>query len=99
MDSRPTGSWLETGFGDNTLDFPEADLWPGMNGLRGVAEKTVYSRTLEPRSTQTRIEREFDPGAVRRLKAAAAHDITVDGPELAAQAIRASLVDEPQMIV
>jgi dihydrofolate reductase len=45
------------------------------------------------------IEREFDPGAVRRLKADAEHDITVDGPELAAQAIRASLVDEFQMIV
>jgi dihydrofolate reductase len=53
----------------------------------------------EPRSARTRIEREFDPGAVRRLKADAEHDITVDGPELAAQAIRASLVDEFQMIV
>ena len=52
-----------------------------------------------PRSARTRIEREFDPGAVRRLKADAEHDITVDGPELAAQAIRASLVDEFQMIV
>jgi hypothetical protein len=48
------------------------------------AEKIVYSRTLvEPRSARTRIEREFDPGAVRRLKAGAEHDITVDGPELA----------------
>ena len=64
------------------------------------AEKIVYSRTLvEPRSARTRIEREFDPGAVRRLKADAEHDITVDGPELAAQAIRAGLVDEFQMIV
>jgi riboflavin biosynthesis pyrimidine reductase len=65
-----------------------------------AAEKIVYSRTLaEPRSARTRIEREFDPGAVRRLKADAEHDITVDGPELAAQAIRAGLVDEFQMIV
>src|SRR5258705_7911582 len=64
-----------------------------------AAEKFVYSRTLaEPHSARTRIEREFDPGAVRR-KANAEHDITVDGPELAAQAIRASLVDEFQMIV
>jgi hypothetical protein len=45
------------------------------------------------------MEREFDPDAVRRLKANAAYDITVDGPELAAQAIRAGLVDEFQMIV
>jgi len=65
-----------------------------------AAEKIVYSRTLaEPRSARTRIEREFDPDAVRRLKAGAEHDITVDGPELAAQAIRAGLVDEFQMIV
>ena len=65
-----------------------------------AAEKIVYSRTLaEPRSARTRIEREFDPDAVRRLKAGAEHDITVDGPELAAQAIRAGLVDELQPIV
>lgn len=42
---------------------------------------------------------EFRPDAVRRLKADAEHDITVDGPELAAQAIRAGLVDEFLMIV
>jgi dihydrofolate reductase len=65
-----------------------------------AAEKIVYSRTLaEPRSARTRIEREFDLAAVRRLKANAEHNITVDGPELAAQAIRAGLVDEFQMIV
>jgi dihydrofolate reductase len=65
-----------------------------------AAEKIVYSRTLtEPRSARTRIEREFDPDAVRRFKAGAKHDITVDGPELAAQALRAGLVDEVQMIV
>ena len=65
-----------------------------------AAEKIVYSRTLaEPRSARTRIEREFDPNAVRQLKAGAQHDITVDGPELAAQAIRAGLVDEFQLIV
>jgi dihydrofolate reductase len=65
-----------------------------------AAEKIVYSRTLaEPRSARTRIEREFDPDAVRRLKSNAEHDITVDGPELAAQAIRKGLVNEFQMIV
>ena len=65
-----------------------------------AAEKIVYSRTLaEPRSARTRIEREFDPDAVRRLKAGAEHDITVDGSELAAQVIRAGLVDEFQIIV
>ncbi len=65
-----------------------------------AAEKIVYSRTLaEPRSARTRIERVFDPDAIRRLKSDVEHDISVAGPELAAQAIRAGLVDEFQMIV
>ncbi len=65
-----------------------------------AADKVVYSRTLAGLpSARTRIEREFDPDAIRRLKADAKHDVTVDGPELAAQAIRAGLVDEFQMIV
>lgn len=64
-----------------------------------AAEKIVYSRTLaEPRSARTRIEREFDPDAIRRLKANADHDISVDGPELAAQAVRNGLVDEFHLI-
>ena len=65
-----------------------------------AAEKVVYSRTLDaPRSARTRIEREFDPATIHRLKASAERDITVDGPTLAAQAIRAGLVDEFQPIV
>jgi len=64
------------------------------------AKKIVYSRTLaEPRSGRTRIERAFDPDAVRQLKASAGSDIAVAGPELAAQAIQAGLVDELQMRV
>jgi hypothetical protein len=47
-------------------------------------------------AAEKRIEREFDPDAVGRLKANAEHDITVDGPELAGQAIRAGLVDQFQ---
>ena len=65
-----------------------------------AAEKIVYSKTLaEPRSARTRIVREFDPEAVQQLKAEAEKDITVNGPELAAHALRAGLVDELQMIV
>jgi dihydrofolate reductase len=65
-----------------------------------AAEKVVFSRTLSsPRSARTRIEREFIPDEVRRLKASAERDITVDGPGLAAHALRAGLVDELQMIV
>jgi dihydrofolate reductase len=59
------------------------------------ADKLVYSRTLErPSSARTRIERDFDPEAVRRLKAAAGRDLTVGGPDLAASAFKAGLVDE-----
>jgi hypothetical protein len=48
-----------------------------------AAEKIVYSRTLAgPRSARTRLEREFDHDAVRRLKSDAEHDISIDGPEL-----------------
>ncbi len=65
-----------------------------------AAEKIVYSSTLaEPRSARTRIEREFDPEAVRRLKAEAGRDLSINGPELAAYALRAGLVDEIQMFV
>jgi dihydrofolate reductase len=60
-----------------------------------AADKVVYSRTLEaPSSERTRIEREFDLEAVRQKKASAERDITIGGPELAAHAIRAGLVDE-----
>jgi dihydrofolate reductase len=59
------------------------------------ADKVVYSRTLEAvSSARTRIERNFDIDAVCQMKALAAQDITVGGPDLAAQAIRAGLVDE-----
>ncbi|MCK0111777.1 dihydrofolate reductase family protein [Ornithinimicrobium sp. F0845] len=60
-----------------------------------AADKIVYSTTLESvTSARTRIERDFDPDAVRRLKDEADGDLTIDGPTLASQAIRAGLVDE-----
>lgn len=60
-----------------------------------AAEKIVYSRTLqEVSSARTRIEREFDPDAVRRLEQSSAADIAIGGAELAGQAIGAGLVDE-----
>ncbi|HTX07707.1 MAG TPA: dihydrofolate reductase family protein [Solirubrobacteraceae bacterium] len=60
-----------------------------------VAEKVVYSRTLETVTTvRTRLEREFDAGAVHRLKETSAADITVGGAELASHAMAAGLVDE-----
>jgi len=60
-----------------------------------AAEKIVYSRTLQaPSSARTRIERDFDPAAVRRLKESSGRDITVGGADLAGQAIASGLVDE-----
>jgi dihydrofolate reductase len=60
-----------------------------------AADKVVYSRTLETaRTARTRIARDFDPEAIRQLKAQSDRDVTVGGPDLAAQAIEAGLVDE-----
>jgi dihydrofolate reductase len=59
------------------------------------AEKVVYSRTLAAISTpRTRLEREFDAQAVRRLKENASSDLSVGGPGLAGEALAAGLVDE-----
>jgi dihydrofolate reductase len=64
------------------------------------ADKVVYSRTLaEPSSARTRIERSFDPEAVRAMKASAERDLSIGGPELAALAIRAGLVDELHLVM
>ena len=63
-------------------------------------EKVVYSTTLEEVGTRlTRLERGFAPQVVRALKETADHDLTVDGPTLAAEALRHGLVDEVHMLV
>jgi dihydrofolate reductase len=73
---------------DDPITRDYAEVWRS-------ADKVVYSRTLDSvASERTRIERDFDPEAVRRMKAASDRDISVGGPELAAQAIAAGLVDE-----
>ncbi len=65
-----------------------------------AADKIVYSTTLEAVSTaKTRIQRDFDPEAVRQMKASARSDVTVAGPALAAHAFRAGLVDECHLFV
>lgn len=64
------------------------------------ADKVVYSTTLDTvSSTRTRIERGFDPGAVRQLKETADRDIGIAGPDLASHAIGAGLVDEYRVYV
>ena len=60
-----------------------------------AADKVVYSKTLATvSSARTQIERDFDPEAVRQMKAQVERDISVGGPDLAAQALEAGLVDE-----
>lgn len=64
------------------------------------ADKIVYSSTLEkPSSARTRIERTFDPEAVRALKESATRDLAIGGANLAAQAHRAGLVDEICLVI
>ena len=84
---------VSTGAGQAPIMRDFAELWQ-------AADKVVYSTTLEAESSaRTRIERDFDPETVRQLKASAEQDITVGGPNLAAHAIRAGLVDEFQLFL
>jgi dihydrofolate reductase len=99
---RPVGTYLygrrmyEVMVAWETMDLSEqppfireyAEIWR-------AADKIVYSKTLETiSSARTRLERDFDPGSIRRMKAQAGPDMSVGGPDLAAQAIEAGLVDE-----
>jgi len=105
---RPVGTYLygrrlyETMVGWET-DPRLADQSPVMQDFAEIwqaADKIVYSRTLEAVSTaRTRIERDFDPEAVRQMKALAGRDLFVGGPDLAAQAIKAGLVDEWHLFI
>jgi dihydrofolate reductase len=73
------------------LDF--AKIWK-------AAEKIVYSKTLQTASsTSTRIERTFDSEAIRQMKSSATRSISVGGPNLAAQAMKAGLVNECHLFV
>jgi dihydrofolate reductase len=81
-------AWWETNDDDAPVMRDFAEIWR-------AADKIVYSTTLQTAaSARTRIERDFDPEAVRRLKAQSHRDLTVAGPQLAGQAIAARLVDE-----
>ncbi len=105
---RPLGTYLygrrmyETMLGWET-DPTLADQSPPMRDFAQIwqaAEKIVYSKTLEAvSSARTRIERDFDPELVRQMKARAGRDLNVGGPELAAEAFRAGLVDELYLFV
>jgi dihydrofolate reductase len=100
---RPAGTYLygrrmyETMAGWGT-DPTFAEQSPAMADFAEIwqaADKVVYSTTLEAVSTtRTRIERDFNPEAVRKMKATAGQDLIVGGAHLAAHAFNAGLVDE-----
>ena len=70
-----------------------AEIWQ-------AADKIVYSRTLEVVSTRkTQLQHNFDPETIRQLKAATGQDLLIGGPDLAAHAFRAELIDECQLVL
>jgi dihydrofolate reductase len=64
------------------------------------ADKVVYSSTLQTvSSARTRIERAFDPEAVRTMKASSERDLGIGGPNIAAEAFRAGLINETYLFL
>ena len=69
-------------------------------GIWRATDKVVYSSSLAEVSTaRTRIERHFDPEAVRRLKRNSDADLSIGGAGIAAEAFRHGLVDECVLLV
>ena len=102
---RPIGTYLYGRRMYETMLYWETARTPAgaseeFTGIWRAAEKIVFSRTLtSPATSKTYIERTFDPAAIRRLKSAAEHDLSVGGADLAGQAIKAGLVDEVQLFL
>jgi dihydrofolate reductase len=105
---RPVGAYLYGRRMYETMRYWEtADTLPDQSAVSldfariwQAADKIVYSATLQaPDTARTRVERDFDPDQVRKLKEAADRDLTVGGAYLAAQAIAAGLVDEYQLFL
>jgi dihydrofolate reductase len=85
---------------ETMLDEPQPDAIADYARVWQAADKIVYSRTLEQVTTaRTRLERRFDPGSVRAMKASAERDLVIGGPELASQAFAAGLVDEVHLFL
>jgi len=78
----------------------QSELMADFANVWHAADKIVYSTTLQVLSTtNTRLERRFDPDSVREMKASAVGDLTVGGSTLAAHAFNAGLVDECQLFI
>ena len=105
---RPVGTWL---YGRRLYESMavwetepalagESELMADFANVWQSADKIVYSTTLPAVSTaKTRLERHFDPEAIRAMKTSATSDLTVGGSELAAHAFHAGLVDECHLFV
>jgi dihydrofolate reductase len=105
---RPVGTYLYGSRMYETMVYWEtahvlADLSPSAQEFAEIwraAHKIVYSTSLATTSSaQTRIERSFDPAVIQEMKSTLERDITVGGPNLAALAFRAGLVDECQLFL
>ena len=105
---RPVGTYLygrrmyETMLYWETAELLHEDSPIGQDftQLWQAADKVVYSRSLEQvSSARTRIERDFNPEAIRALKSSAERDLSIGGPTLAAEAFRAGLVDRCQLFL
>jgi dihydrofolate reductase len=84
---------MDTGPGEPVAIRDFARIWR-------AADKVVFSRTLaRPTTARTSVERDFDRARVREMKASSSRDLTIGGPALAGQAIRAGLVDELQLFL
>ena len=81
----------EPGESDALVDF--ARIWR-------AADKVVFSTTLDEATTdRTRLEHSFDAGSVRRLVDEAGTDVSIGGPTIAAEALRAGLVDDVHLLL
>ena len=80
-------------------DDPEDEIAHDYARIWQAADKVVHSRTLDAVSSErTRLERDFDPAAVSRFVAGAERDVSIGGPTLAAEALRAGIVDELRLL-
>ncbi len=73
----------------------EPDVMQEFAAIWRAADKVVYSSTLaEVTTPRTRLERTFDPLAVRAMVGGLDTDVSLAGPTLAAHALRAGIVDD-----
>jgi dihydrofolate reductase len=70
-----------------------AKLWRG-------AKKIVYSTSLSEVATDnTTLERKFSPDVIKKMVAESDKDFDIGGPHLAAEAIKANIIDEYHQII